>query len=124
MDRKSIRFFGERSPGKGREVPHGTLHDGSDTAVARDISFEYGDATTDYGKGSVYVRTRVTAAFVSEIDTESLKDEFLGKGADEIREALGKHPEIRKIEINLKPKFFTFSVPKDKKRVTVRIEEP
>lgn len=98
--------------------------DGSDTAVARDISFEYGDATTDYGKGSVYVRTRVTATFVSEINTESLKDEFLGKGADEIREALGKHPEIRKIEINLKPKFFTFSVPKDKKRVMVRIEEP
>lgn len=92
--------------------------------TVRDMSFEFGDATPDYEKGLLYIRARVTTLFVSQIDTESLKSDFLGKGTEEIKEALGRHSEIKKIEINLKPKFFSFSVPKDRSRVTVRVEEP
>lgn len=95
-----------------------------DSAEVRNVSLEYGDATPDYEKGLIYVRTRVTTLFVSTIDTGLLRDDFLGKGADEIKEALGRHPEIKKIEVNLKPKFFSFSVPKDRNRVTIRVEEP
>lgn len=95
-----------------------------DSAEVRDVSFEYGETSADYGKGIMYIRVRVTTLFVSKVDTESLRNDFLGKGADEIKEALGRHPEIKKVEVNLKPKFFSFSVPKDRNRVTVRIEEP
>ncbi len=98
--------------------------DAEDSAEVRDVSFEYGEAGADYGKGVMYIRARVTTLFVSEVDTESLRNDFLGKGADEIKEALSRHPEIKKVEVNLKPKFFSFSVPKDRSRVTVRIEEP
>ncbi len=108
---KSVGILKERSGvGEGVEV--------------RDISFEYGEATADYEKGLLYIRVRVTTLFVPTIDTASLRDDFLGKGSGEIREALGKYPEIKKIEINLRPKFFSFSVPKNPSRVTVRVDEP
>jgi hypothetical protein len=90
----------------------------------RDISFEYGEATADYEKGLLYIRVRVTTLFVPTIDTESLRNDFLGKESGAIRDALGKYPEIKKIEINLRPKFFSFSVPKNPARVTVRVDEP
>lgn len=98
--------------------------DTGDSAEVRDISFEYGEAGADYGKGIMYIRAKVTTLFVSDVDTESIRNDFLGKGADEIKEALGRHPEIKKVEVNLRPKFFSFSVPRDRNRVIVRIEEP
>jgi hypothetical protein len=96
----------------------------SEGVEVRDISFEYGEATADYEKGLLYIRVRVTTFFVPTIDTAALLDDFLGKGSGEIREALVKYPEIKKIEINLRPKFFSFSVPKNPSRVTIKIDEP
>ncbi|NTV55561.1 MAG: hypothetical protein HGA16_03615, partial [Candidatus Moranbacteria bacterium] len=49
---------------------------------------------------------------------------FLGKKADEIKPILEKHPEVKNIEIELKPKGFSFAVPKDRKRVMVTVMQP
>ncbi len=90
----------------------------------KDISLEYGDASVDFTTSIMYIKTRATALFVANIDTDTLRDEFLGKKPDGIKQVLEKHPEVKKIEILLKPKLFIVSVPKDASRVKVRVEEP
>lgn len=90
----------------------------------KDISVEYGDASVDFTASIMYIKTRVTALFVAKIDTMALRDEFLGKKPDGIKQVLDKHSEVKKIEITLKPKLFTVSVPKDASRVKVTVEEP
>jgi len=97
--------------------------EGNAPVKMRDASFDYGDSVADYEKGILRIPTRVTALFVDEVDEESLKSDFLGKDEAGIKEILEKHPEVKKIDINLKPKFFSFSVPKERDRVTVLVKE-
>lgn len=96
----------------------------SDSYETRDISIEYGDGAPDYDSGTFYLKFRVSAMFVAKIDEEKIREDLLGKGGDEIREMLAKYPGVKKVEVNLRPKYFNFSVPKNPERVTIVIEKP
>ena len=95
-----------------------------DTYETRDVSLEYGEASSDFEKGIMYIKVRVTALFASHIDVGMLRADFLGKDTDGIREVLERHAEVKKIEVNLKPKLFIVSVPNDPDRVTIIVEKP
>lgn len=91
---------------------------------ARDVTFRYEGGTADYPTGTFRFKTNVNALFVASIDIGALREDFLGKKADEIKPILEKHPEVKNIEIELKPKGFSFAVPKDRKHVTVTVVQP
>jgi hypothetical protein len=91
---------------------------------ARDVTFRYEGGTADYQAGTFRFKANVNALFVASIDIGALREDFLGKKADEIKPILEKHPEVKNIEIELKPKGFSFAVPKDRKRVTVTVMQP
>ena len=95
-----------------------------DTYETRDVSLEYGEASSDFDKGTMYIKVRATALFASHIDVGMLRTDFLGKDTDGIREVLERHTEVKKIEVNLKPKLFIVSVPNDPDRVTIIVEKP
>lgn len=95
-----------------------------DTYEIRDISLEYGEASSDFDRGIMYIKVRATALFASHIDIGTLRDDFLGKDTDGIKEVLERHAEVKKIEVNLKPKLFIVSVPNDPDRVTIVVEKP
>lgn len=95
-----------------------------DTYETRDISLEYGEASSDFDGGIMYIKVRATALFASHIDIGGLRNDFLGKDTDGIKEVLEKHTEVKKIEVSLKPKLFIVSVPNDPDRVTIIVEKP
>lgn len=95
-----------------------------DTYEIRDVSLEYGEASSDFDRGIMYIKVRATALFASHIDIGTLRDDFLGKDTDGIKEVLERHAEVKKIEVNLKPKLFIVSVPNDPDRVTIVVEKP
>lgn len=96
----------------------------SDDFEARDVTFRYEGGTADYQAGTFRFKANVNALFVASIDIGALREDFLGKKADEIKPILEKHPEVKNIEIELKPKGFSFAVPKDRKRVMVTVMQP
>lgn len=95
-----------------------------DTYETRDISLEYGEASSDFDRGIMYIKVRATALFASHIDIGMLRADFLGKDTDGIKEVLERHTEVKKIEVSLKPKLFIVSVPNDPDRVTIIVEKP
>lgn len=95
-----------------------------DGYAARDVTFRYEGGTPDYQAGTFRFKADVNAIFVATVDVGSLREDFLGKKADEIKPILERHAEVKNIEIELKPKGFSFAVPKDRKRVTVTVIQP
>ncbi len=68
-------------------------------------------------------KLKATASFVlaTEIKTDALESELLGKPVDELRSVLDKHPEIAKMNLDMKPNFFLKYIPKNKDAVTIVI---
>ncbi|HWQ60131.1 MAG TPA: hypothetical protein VN420_03215 [Candidatus Fimivivens sp.] len=95
-----------------------------DPYVTKDVAFRYEGGTADFKALTIHFKAGVSAVFVASVDSVSLRNDFLGKNSDEIKQALTKHPEVRDVEIDLSPKGLTFSVPKDPKRVSVTVSEP
>jgi hypothetical protein len=95
-----------------------------DSFEARDVTFRYEGGIADYQAGTFRFKANVNALFVASMDVGALREDFLGKKADEIKPILEKHPEVKNIEIELKPKGFSFAVPKDRKRVTLTVTQP
>jgi hypothetical protein len=98
---------------------------GQDTVppTPEDITVAYDEAASDFDAGILSFNTAVSTRLLSRIDTEKIRDDLLGKGSGDIKAMLDRYPEIQKIEINLKPDFFAFSVPKDKNRVMIVLKK-
>ena len=92
--------------------------------VASNVTFHYDAGTPDYATGALHFKVGVNLLFVATIDTAVLRDAFLGKKQEEMKQILDTHPEVKNIEIELKPKGLFFAVPKDPSRVTVTVSQP
>jgi len=90
----------------------------------KNVAFRYDGGTPDYSAGTLHFKVGVNALFVASIDTVALREDFLGKKQDEIRQVLESHPEVKNIDIEIKPKGLSFAVPKDRTRVFVTVVEP
>lgn len=93
------------------------------TLAPEDISITYDEAVPDFDSGTLSIKTTVSATLFSKVDTEKIRDNLVGKNSDDIKALLDQFPEIRKIEIDLKPNFLALSVPKNKDRVTVILKK-
>ncbi|NTW15044.1 MAG: hypothetical protein HGA38_01590 [Candidatus Moranbacteria bacterium] len=90
----------------------------------KDVTFRYEAGTSDFQNGSIRFKAGVSALFVAAVDVSGLRTDLLGKDADEIKPLLEQHPEVKNIEIELRPKGLSFAVPRDPKRVTVTVASP
>ncbi|MFZ1720332.1 MAG: hypothetical protein WAU28_03190 [Candidatus Moraniibacteriota bacterium] len=78
----------------------------------------------DFKLGGGKLKATASIILSTDIQTEALQNELLGKQADELRPILDKHPEIAKMNLDLQPKFFIKYIPKNKDAVTVIVAEP
>ena len=88
------------------------------------ITFRYDGGTADYASGSLHFKVGINTLFVAPIDTAALRQDFLGKNQDEIKQVLSSHPEVKTVEIELTPKGLSLGVPKDPNRVIVTVVQP
>ncbi len=86
------------------------------------ITLSYGESIPNYDDGTI--RLKIHAAIVSEsvIERDSLIDEFLGQDESGVSAILEKHPEIKKVQIDFKPQWFSSVVPKSRNRVILFVE--
>ncbi|NTW76102.1 MAG: hypothetical protein HGB34_04370 [Candidatus Moranbacteria bacterium] len=95
-----------------------------DTYSPGDVTFRYEGATSDYQGGTFRFKVGVNAMFVAAVNTDTLREDFLGKKSEEIKAVLERHSEVKNVEIELRPKGMSFAVPKNPKRVTVVLLQP
>lgn len=88
----------------------------------KDITLTYGESIPNYTDGTLRLKTHAAVTLESVIDRDTLVDELLGKDEQEINTLLDSHPEIKKIQIEIKPQWFSTVIPKSKDRVIVTIE--
>lgn len=93
------------------------------TLMPEDISITYDEAIPDFDSGTLAIKTTVSATLFSKVDTEKIRESLTGKNSDDIKALLEQFPEIRKIEIDLKPNFLALSIPKNKDRINVILKK-
>lgn len=62
--------------------------------------------------------------FRAPLNDAALKNGLLGLDEEGIRSYLAEHPEIKRLQVEFKPKVFIATIPDDPERVTVNILEP
>lgn len=93
------------------------------TLMPEDISITYDEAIPDFDSGTLAIKTTVSATLFSKVDTEKMRESLTGKNSDDIKALLEQFPEIRKIEIDLKPNFLALSIPKNKDHINVILKK-
>lgn len=78
----------------------------------------------DFQSGGGKIKATASILFMTEIKTDELREELLGKQSDELRVVLDRHPEIVKMSLDVNPHFFIKYIPKNAKRVTIVIADP
>lgn len=87
------------------------------------IVLTYGESASNFSDGTVRIKTHALITLESEVDTDKLTAELLGKDEEEISIALESFPGVKRIQIDFKPQWFSAVVPKSKDRVTIFVEE-
>lgn len=92
--------------------------------LPKTITIDTLELIPDFKLGGGKLKATASILFTTDIQTDALHNELLGKQADELRPILDKHPEIAKMNLDLQPKFFIKYIPKNKSAVTVIVAEP
>jgi hypothetical protein len=92
--------------------------------LPKTIAIDTLELIPDFKLGGGKLKTTASIVFTTDIRTDALRNELLGKQADELRGILDKHPEIAKMNLDMKPNFFLKYIPKDPGAVTVIVAGP
>ncbi|KKP95022.1 MAG: hypothetical protein UR99_C0033G0001 [Candidatus Moranbacteria bacterium GW2011_GWD2_36_12] len=97
----------------------------NDSAVSQNvkidvIKIEYGTSDVDFEKNTLDLRIHAETLTTPIIETESIKNELLGKTDDQLTTILRKYPTIKNASIEFSPSFVT-RIPQYSKRVVVEI---
>ena len=95
---------------------------GGTSFSTKDIVLSYGEITPNYGERTIRIKTHATVTLETTIDEQKLKTAFAGKSDKEIQGTLETFPEIKKLELSLKPDWFSTGIPKSTDRITIIIE--
>lgn len=82
----------------------------------------YGTVLSNFETKRVDFTVESKVSFQAPLEKEGLKKELLGLDEEGIRAFLGAHPEIKRLQVEFKPKVFIATIPKDPARVTVQFE--
>jgi hypothetical protein len=66
---------------------------------------------------------QTTAEVGPDLDTDSIKQDALGKKPNDVRTQLQGNPDVQDVDVHLSP-FWVSSVPKKASKVTVKIAKP
>ena len=69
------------------------------TADAKDMTLEYSQPDVDFNQGVLRFSVHAKAVLQPMASIESLKQEFLGKNASDLKSIVAQHPEISTIEV-------------------------
>lgn len=94
------------------------------TLIPKTVTIDSIELMPDFKLGGGKLKATASLLLSTEIKTDALQNELLGKRADELRKVLDQHPEIVKMNLEIRPNIFLKYIPKDKSRVTVLIAEP
>lgn len=92
--------------------------------LPKTISIDTLELIPDFKLGGGKVKASASIVFTTDIQTDALRNELLGKQTDELRDILDRHPEISKMNLDMKPNFLMKRIPRDKSAVTIIITEP
>lgn len=79
----------------------------------------YGTVLANFETKRVDFTVENKIIFRAPLDETVLKSELLGLNEEGIRTFLGSHPEIKRLQVEFKPKVFIATIPKDPNRVTL-----
>lgn len=86
-----------------------------------EVETEYGYPDADFESGKIDIKVHGKAVLRPEIDIESLKKDLLGKNDEQIKESLKNYSQVRGVEVEYWPKFFSKKIPQYEKRVEIKI---
>ncbi|MFA9262875.1 MAG: hypothetical protein ACEQSB_06035 [Undibacterium sp.] len=82
----------------------------------------YGTVLSNFEAKRVDFTVESKVLFRAPIDSDTLKEKLLGLNEEGIRTFLAAHPEIKRLQVEFKPKIFIATIPDDPKRVIIRLE--
>ena len=85
------------------------------------IRIDYAGVTPDFDKKTLSMKMHGEISFKSELDSEKLKTELLGKNEDEVENIIKKYPRINNVTFEFEPKFVS-RVPQYAKRVSIEVK--
>ncbi len=90
--------------------------------VLKPESYEvgYGTVLSNFDAKRVDFTVESKVLFQAPLDTNSLKGKLLGLDEEGIRTFLADHPEIKRLQVEFKPKVFIATIPNDPGRVSVQ----
>ncbi|MFZ2193409.1 MAG: hypothetical protein WAV31_04165, partial [Candidatus Moraniibacteriota bacterium] len=83
---------------------------------------DYGKVNTDFKLGTLNVEVLASNIIQPSFDLEDLRQGFLGKNNDELATYLRNYSEIEKAEVEYWPPVFVSKIPKNKKRVEIKLD--
>lgn len=90
--------------------------------VLKPESYEvgYGTVLSNFDTKRVDFTVESKVLFQAPLDKDSLKGKLLGLDEEGIRTFLADHPEIKRLQVEFKPKVFIATIPDDPERVSVQ----
>ncbi len=75
----------------------------------------------DFQTGGGKLKVTASLVLMPEINNDALLEELIGKQSDTLKEILNRHPEIVKMNLEVKPNFFIKYIPKNKSQINIVI---
>ncbi|MEP7162967.1 MAG: hypothetical protein ABI747_04390 [Candidatus Moraniibacteriota bacterium] len=83
----------------------------------------YGKPLSNFTESKVEVSVQAKMTLRAPVEVDALRSELLGQGEEGIRSVLEKHPEIKRLRVEFKPKIFLATIPKNPDRVTIILSD-
>lgn len=87
-------------------------------------ALSYGSVLSNFETKRVDLTVESRILFRAPLDEAVLKNALLGLDEAGIRNYLETHPEVKRLQVEFKPKVFIATIPNDPARVTVNLSEP
>lgn len=92
--------------------------------VPKTVTIDTIEIIPDFQSGGGKLKVTASLLLMTEIKTDAIREELLGKHSDELRGVLDRHPEIVKMNLDVEPRFFIEYIPKNSERLTIVIADP
>lgn len=86
-----------------------------------EIEAEYGQPDVDSESGKISIKVHGKGTLKPEINLENFKKDLLGKNDEQVKEILKNYSQVKEVEIEYWPKFFSKKIPSYGKRVEIEI---
>jgi hypothetical protein len=83
------------------------------------MGLDYGESSPNFGVGTIAIKVSVKISSKGEINREKLKQELLGKNAEQVGDLVKSYSQIKNIDVEFWPSFLPEKIPSIKQRLEV-----